>query len=335
MLFIKDMLGPTPQQSNKILSIQYLRGLAALGVVLCHYSASLPIMQALKTIFDFGQAGVHVFFLISGFIIVFSLIKADYKVNKFFFFLAKRSLRIDPAYYVTIILTILLFEYFAAVSPVKGNKFNLIPIQFIAHLFYVIPFTKYPFYSHVFWTLCVEFQFYLLIGLLYFISNNRIFKLIFLLAFSAASFKAWPNGYYLVVNYAAIFSAGIWLVYLYQDQTWYNRIVVAFFLVLAERRFGIPIFILLSSCSLIILYFKQIITPLSFLGDISYSLYLTHTLMYAILDEVAKEFNLQTSNYALFWLFIETVLAIIAAYCFYAIIEKPSLRFSKRIFYNK
>jgi exopolysaccharide production protein ExoZ len=322
-------------QGNKILSIQYLRGLAALGVVLCHYSMALPIPKLLKTVFDFGQAGVHVFFLISGFIIVFSLIKADYKVNKFFIFLAKRSIRIDPAYYATVILTILLFEYFVAISHVKGNEFNFIPGQFLAHLIYIVPFTDYPFYMHVFWTLCVEFQFYLVIGLLFFLWDNRVFKLIFLIIFSALSFKAWPNGYYLVLNYSTIFSAGIWLVYLYRQPSWFNRIVTGFFLVLAERRFGIPIFILLSCCCLIILYSKQIIKPLSFLGDISYSLYLTHTLIFAILLKVVVKFNLHTDNYALLWLFIETIIAIMAAYCFYLLIEKPSLRLSKRIFYKK
>ena len=64
---------------KKILSIQYLRGLAALAVVLCHYGSNLTPYPKLSEAFNFGQAGVHVFFLISGFIIVYSL---NGRVNK-------------------------------------------------------------------------------------------------------------------------------------------------------------------------------------------------------------------------------------------------------------
>src|SRR5471030_3192282 len=95
---------------DKIVSIQYLRGLAALGVVFCHYGSNL------SSIFNFGQTGVFVFFLISGFIIVYSLIKSGYQPAQFFTFLLKRSIRIDPAYYITIFLTITLF-YILSLIP--------------------------------------------------------------------------------------------------------------------------------------------------------------------------------------------------------------------------
>ncbi len=52
--------------NNKIVSIQYLRGIAALGVVVCHYGSNI------SSLLNFGQNGVFVFFLISGFVIVYS-----------------------------------------------------------------------------------------------------------------------------------------------------------------------------------------------------------------------------------------------------------------------
>ncbi|HEY4326156.1 MAG TPA: hypothetical protein VGN20_19370 [Mucilaginibacter sp.] len=39
---------------DKILSIQYLRGLAALGVVFCHFGSDI------SAVFNFGQTGVYV-----------------------------------------------------------------------------------------------------------------------------------------------------------------------------------------------------------------------------------------------------------------------------------
>jgi peptidoglycan/LPS O-acetylase OafA/YrhL len=60
-------------KEQKIISIQYLRGLSALAVVLCHYGSSIV------PVFENGQAGVYVFFLLSGFVNVFSLEKHHYK----------------------------------------------------------------------------------------------------------------------------------------------------------------------------------------------------------------------------------------------------------------
>ncbi len=54
-LFIYQYIQPVLNKADKILSIQYLRGLAALGVVFCHFG-----------LFTDGQIGVSVFFLISG-----------------------------------------------------------------------------------------------------------------------------------------------------------------------------------------------------------------------------------------------------------------------------
>jgi exopolysaccharide production protein ExoZ len=323
------------EQNNKILSVQYLRGLAALGVVACHYGAAFTLYPALAAALNFGQTGVYVFFLISGFIIVYSLEKAKYKIGKFFIFLLKRSIRIDPAYYITILLTILLFKYLSAVSPVTGEKFVLIPQQLIAHLLYVVPFTQYDFYMHVFWTLCIEFQFYLLIGLFYFISTRKLFKIPFLVLFSLSSFLRWPDGYYLVFTYGVIFATGISLVALYQNRTWLNAILPALFLVLVGRKFGIPVFLLITISSFIIVFYKSTIRPLGFLGDISYSLYLIHTLISVILIKVIVKFSINVSGLPTIWLFFEVLIAILCSYLFYKLIEKPSLNYSKMFFYKR
>jgi exopolysaccharide production protein ExoZ len=61
---------------NKILTLHYLRGLAALSVLLFHFSGRVPIMENLTFLNGFklyGQKGVDVFFFISGFVIFKSL----------------------------------------------------------------------------------------------------------------------------------------------------------------------------------------------------------------------------------------------------------------------
>jgi len=316
---------------DKIVSIQYLRGLAAIGVVFCHYGSPL------SPIFNFGQNGVFVFFLISGFIIVYSLIKSGYRPLQFFIFLLKRSIRIDPAYYVTILLTLTLF-YILSLLPSFGGQFGghaipFIPGQFIAHLFYAVPFTKYHFYDHVFWTLCVEFQFYLVIGLLYFLYDNTFYKLAFLISFCFSCLIPFSNPYYLVFSYAPIFALGISLVTFYQKRDWINCILPISFLIIIAFRFGLPVFVLLSFTCLIILYFNLVIKPLAFLGDISYSLYLTHVLTFIVFSGLLKRLPITLNAWIL--LFIEISFAITFAYIFYLLIEKPSQQLSKRIFYKK
>jgi peptidoglycan/LPS O-acetylase OafA/YrhL len=323
------------KKTNKIISIQYLRGLAAVGVVLFHFSASLALWPILKVIFNFGQTGVHVFFLISGFIITFSLLKEGYQLNQFFTFLIKRSIRIDPPYYLTVLLSFLLLLYLSIISPIKESHFRFIPQQFLAHLFYFIPFTKYPFYSVVFWTLCIEFQFYLLIGLFYFLSQNWYYKNLFLIMFGLTSFFHFSNCQYVVFTYAPIFATGMSLVTFYLNRAWYNSILPLTFLILTGFKFGIPVFILLGLTSLVILYFELRIKSLIFIGNISYSLYLVHTLISEVLLRIEIKHQLHVGNYPLFWLIFEFSISIFISYLFYEIVERPAMALSKQFHYKK
>jgi exopolysaccharide production protein ExoZ len=321
-------------KDDKIVSIQYLRGLAALGVVLCHYGSDIKSYPKLSRLFSSGQLGVHVFFLISGFIIVYSLIKSDYKTNQFFKFLLKRSIRIDPAYIVVIVLTILLFKILSYMPSFKGDRIPFLPGQFFAHIFYIVPFTKYSFYNHVFWTLSVEFQFYLLVGILYFLFDKPLYRTGFLILFGLTCFIPFSIGYYLVFNYAPIFALGISLVGFYRNRNWLNIILPILLLCLIAYKFGITIFILLTICSIAILSIKIFIRSLSFLGNISYSLYLIHGLVLIVFLGVVKRFHADLNQNQLLWLFIEVSIAIISGYLFYLLIERPSLRLSKWIFYK-
>jgi peptidoglycan/LPS O-acetylase OafA/YrhL len=320
---------------DKILSIQYLRGLAALGVVLCHYGSNLVQYPGLSRFFNFGQNGVHVFFLISGFIIVYSLDQAGYKPKQFFTFLVKRSIRIDPAYFVVILLTLVLFKMLSFVPSFRGERAAFIPLQFIAHILYFIPFTKYPFYNHVFWTLSVEFQFYVLIGVFYFLAENYLYKLIFLVIFSLTCFIPFDNAYYLVLTYAPIFALGISLFVFYSDRKWMNLILPIILLGLIEYRFGLGVAYLLLFSSLMLFLLNALIKPLIFLGNISYSLYLTHGLCLIVFLGLAKKININLGQNQLWWLFVEVLIAMLIAFLFYLLIERPSMILSKHIFYKK
>jgi len=300
-----------------------------LGVVCFHFANDV------SPVFTFGRAGVDVFFLISGFIIVFSLLKSGYKPAMFFSFLLKRSARIDPPYYAAILLTFALFKVMSYVPGYRGSPIPFIPGQFFAHIFYYLPFTGYDYYLFVFWTLCVEFQFYILVGTLYFLSKNRYYKIAFLVIFSLSSLAPFSIAQDVIFMQAPIFSLGMALVDFYRERNRYNLILPAFLLALIAFKFGIPIFILLLVSSAAIFYLNQNIRPLAFLGNISYSLYLTHTLTFLVFIGTAKHFHVNLAHFPFLWLAVQIVVAVFAAYIFYLLVEKPAIRLSKRIFYKK
>lgn len=319
------------ENRKEITGIQILRGLASLAVLLCHASFTLTSYPKLASFLFNGQFGVHVFFFISGYIIIYSLIQNKYSVKHFFTFLAKRSVRIDPLYIATIILTLTSFWLFSHFTSFKGKPIPFIFEQFISHLLYIIPFTKWPFYNHVFWTLCIEFQFYIIIGMIYFINNKWLFKAIFILTFSLSCFIDVPDTYYMVTNYAPIFAMGISLI---EYQLSKNNVYILCYAIcgiLTCFHFDLLILGLVIASSVVIILNNKKYLVLNFLGDISYSLYLIHPLVLLYLSGIFKRFLPQLMHYQLITLFIQVLFSIAIAYVFYFLIEKPSLKFSKKI----
>ncbi|WP_316804879.1 acyltransferase [Pedobacter nototheniae] len=321
------------KKSQLNIGVQQLRGLAALAVVLCHYGSDLNNYHLLSKIFNKGQIGVHVFFLISGYIILHALIKNNYHPKNFFRFLLKRVIRIDPPYIIVIILTLVTFWLLGFIPSYNGNIIPFIPGQFISHLFYIIPFTKWGFYNTVFWTLCVEFQFYILIGLLYFISNSAIYKITFLLLFALSTFANFQNSYYLVTNYAPIFALGMaQMQYTKTKQSTY-LIVMLVCLFIVYYKFDVLITLTLIAAGLIIQYCNRSFKPLVFLGKISYSLYLIHPLILIYLLGIGKKL-FDIKKHELLFLFSELTIVIIAAYVFYILIENKTRNLAKKLKYS-
>jgi exopolysaccharide production protein ExoZ len=96
------------RQVGTVYSIQLLRFVAATLVVLFHsqqtFSAhvSLPVIPKEGYLFGFGAVGVHIFFVISGFIMVLTSVRPGkpYDAGKFF---KRRLLRIYPIYWLCIL----------------------------------------------------------------------------------------------------------------------------------------------------------------------------------------------------------------------------------------
>ena len=107
------------------------------------------------------------FFVISGFIIPYALHRSSYRVTDYGRFILKRIIRLDPPYLVGILIVIALGYASSATPGFSGPPFEPSLAQVVLHLGYVNVLFGYPWLNPVYWTLAIELQYYLLVGLLF------------------------------------------------------------------------------------------------------------------------------------------------------------------------
>jgi hypothetical protein len=155
--------------AHRLLAVDAVRGLAALAVVLYHVPAALRAAAGVPTFissaFDAGYLGVDAFFVLSGFVISLSVAHGDWTPRYLLRFMARRSVRLDPPYWAAIVLEPLLGWIGLRFL---GDQYTLPSIgDMLAHVVYLQDLLGVGQISAVFWTLCFEVQFYMvLVGML-------------------------------------------------------------------------------------------------------------------------------------------------------------------------
>lgn len=139
--------------------IDLLRGLSCLAVVAFHYlwrghlghwvTEKAPVWLALPS--SFGHLGVHLFFMISGFVIFMSAQGASVRA-----FAASRAARLYPAIWIAAPLTAAVAWWAASPDFQVDLKTLLVNLTLLPHHF------KFEFVDGAYWSLAVEIQFYLL-----------------------------------------------------------------------------------------------------------------------------------------------------------------------------
>lgn len=304
-------------------SIILLRGIAALGVCFIH----IQILTGIKAnalvnyILANGQQGVVIFFVISGFILPYSLYKKQYRLKDFFNFLLKRVIRIDPPYWCCILLFIL-------VIPVPVIKFTDIILQ----VSYLVPFIKSAhWYSDIFWTLAVEFQYYILLGLFYpVLMRLPVYWSILIVVVSAILCIGFNYRGIIIANiYQFTFGFIAFLAYtkLIEQKRFYFIFILYTILIIFDKSITSAL-VPAGAVLFIMLYNSDYKMPvLHFIGDISYSLYLIHIpVSIMLIRYFGKYFDSEMIVFTLCLL-----ASVVFAYIFNKFIEKPSLNFSKRI----
>lgn len=343
--------------------VDALRGIAALWVVLfhAHQEGRLAVLISIlphwfvAAVFNWGSLGVAIFFVLSGFVIAHSLREAKIDLDYFGRFSVRRFARLTPPYYVSIVITIgfaLLSSYVKGVALAPG-KIPLSPERLFAHLFYLQDIFRLGHINDVYWTLCIEVQFYLvfcaLLGLAQWLNYSLNLRFSRAVVFVPAAVLAalFPIGVF-ADNGRAFSFLPLWYGFLlgvFAYWSWRDKLKPMYFYFYAALLLTIGLlksqgFVIACAIAAILLLevgranYMQVWLKwrwLQFLGQISYSLYLTHVPILGGTFFVGYKLFQRNALLEAFCL----LLGIFACVCFatmmWQLIEKPSINLSQKV----
>lgn len=167
-------------------TIQILRGLAALIVVLFHLTLGYerrgqPLIFA--GIFQHGYAGVDLFFVISGFVIMHTSHRYFGQVAYFGTYLRKRLIRIYPVYWATLLIVL---GSIYVMESITHQPLNWLPNTWALFLSTIFLLPNHIEVIGVTWSLSFELYYYLIFGLLILSARSWPVVLLVLLVSAAA-----------------------------------------------------------------------------------------------------------------------------------------------------
>lgn len=281
---------------TRFFELDYLRGIAALSVVLFHftyaYDNGLKIVSPDKFYFKYGNCGVYLFFMISGFVIFMTLSK----VKKPSDFIISRFIRLYPSYWCCLILSIVFVNIFK--SPFNYHIISI--YQFVINVTMFQNWFRVKDIDGVYWTLAVELTFYILLFSLFLLNQLKniqywvllwIFGAIFPLFFNIP-YQNYINALF-ILEYAPLFIAGIiFYILSFVNKRKINYVILIFSLIV-ESAYQYKTYHSFVSTYIIFIFYaifyvlsytyskkdrkeQKLNEVLLFLGNISYPLYLIH-----------------------------------------------------------
>lgn len=326
----------------KLNNLQILRGLSALSVCCFHFRGYINFenFKLGEILFKNGGMGVPIFFIISGFIMTFTTQKLDFKKKTtkdiLLLFYKRRIIRVVPLYYLLTFAWMIL----------GGSFLVYFQGEYFARLIHSILFLpqKTPPVLYLGWSLNYEIFFYLIFGLsLLFKEKRYLFIIFFFIITYILGLLFKPANTYLQMVTSILnlnFVAGI-LLALFMTKVSIQRksaklislIAIPLFITIY---FGIlkienELILLLTTTLLVSSFLLFDYTfhfkgnkVLIFLGDISYSLYLSHPFVEILFRKFKVEgyFNIP---YFIFKIFV----VIAVASLLYYFVEKKVTEYLK------
>jgi exopolysaccharide production protein ExoZ len=353
-----------PAQNKKFNLIQNFRGLAVLLVVFYHITeigaVKLDGERYLGNIFSFGSSGVDFFFVLSGFIIMYVHRLDIGNQSKFTPFLIKRFIRVYPVYWIVTLFTLLI----NCIIPVISSKYD-VNFSSIITSFLLIPQKSYPIVVPA-WTLMHEVFFYAMFSLLIVLKSRLSIPIVFswllatLILFVSKlclGFANIPFVGFILSPYNLEFALGclaallIWKtkktlepikgplllsigILLFSLASLFHPVYTVD--PINRLLYGIPSFLIVFSSSLI-----ELASPVSipwlllYLGDASYSIYLTNEIFIRVLIDIVTVCKVKTIVGSSLTLTIVVSLTILLGCLFYSFVERPVLKLSRTYLLNQ
>jgi peptidoglycan/LPS O-acetylase OafA/YrhL len=209
---------------NRFYSLDILRGLAALAVVLfhwrhCFYSCTAhtdfvavnqPFYTVLSFLYEFGQKAVELFFTLSGFIFFWLYSKKiDERKISFYDFSILRLSRLYPLHFVTLIAVIFLQYIYHSIFDCYFLYANNDLYHFILQLFFASGwgFQKGVSYNGPIWSVSIEILLYVIFFIICWFKKDKI-SILLIIAFGAYA-VFYYRGYQLTQGAFSFFVGGL------------------------------------------------------------------------------------------------------------------------------
>ncbi|MBP0994770.1 acyltransferase [Enterobacter hormaechei] len=354
------------QMNSKILSVHYLRAIACIAVLVDHFSGLLIINGNPIPYLERGAFGVDLFYIISGFIIYIS--SGNKEGNTPVKFIAKRFFRIYPLMIVAWVIGMTfvfnyngVWEFFSPLLLVYQNYNGLAP-QFGTHAMGT-PWTlayELLFYGIFVFALSITHKHRAALSILLLVLIPVSLQFAFNGSFSIQS-SAFAKAdedipFYGLIRMASgtimfEFAVGIVFGVVFKkmrkiDTTstastiiFYSGILLAIAILLTNgdgiSTFGLQGFFIPSLVLFLSFFFRDKTYTikhnefLDFFGNISYSLYITHFIIYVwIVHHLDRVWMEPVRGYPI--VIIGMVISVIFSWICYNFIEKPGVRLGKR-----
>lgn len=332
-----------PQHNDHLLSIQYLRAIAALMVVFHHAINSKPWLFNPLENYTALATGVDIFFVISGFIMYVAA-----RNEAPFEFLRKRIIRIVPLYWVATLAFVLVKTKLHVFSLATEDLLHIFKsLAFIPQEDPTNPGKIWPYLIQG-WTLNYEMFFYLIFFVGLMIKNVIAFTSITILVLFVVGqyfgFQSAPAATY-TSPLLLEFLIGIWLGILYTKAKLNNLawlIPVGFAGLLAPPIFSAPFPNLgdLVFASIIIAGAASLgkNTPnnqfAKLLGDASYSIYLTHVVIsLRLVNTLFKMAPVSGWLQFVSYVSISMILSALIGVLIHLYVEKPMLNWLRKMWH--
>jgi len=329
---------------NRLYNLDYLRGLAAFGIMIYHYAMwGSGNFSADTFLGRLGVYGVSIFYVLSGLTLYYVYYdKMSPSRYDLYLFFKKRIFRIFPLLWLVTFVAI----YLSGKSPDLTDL--------LLNLTGLFGFVKWDtYFSPGIWSIGNELVFYLFFP--FFILFTKKYKILMLVlsiilfglylyfAFerlpTVEKVAQWRN-YINPLNQVFLFLGGFLIGLFFHNKSFNNRfllslliftLLIFIFYPVSGNQFNIEIgfhrLVFTACCFVICFCFykltlptaKFIHKPLSLLGEASYSVYLLHPIVY----ELVGRFSMHTFQLSqLVRLIIATILTLVISYLVYLYIEK-------------